>query len=119
MNFLFCFKAPASMHQTIEREIACDWTIPLVINHKSILIKNPTGRYNITAYLEPMTFLSWLMVVIFLATVPGLLYIIAKEAREMDKFSPGDAFEATFFQLVMMGSQKNPSKYSTRVIFFW
>ena len=106
------------MHQTVVREIACDWTVPLLINHKSIFIKNPTGDYNITAYLEPMTYFSWLLTLFFLLSVPFVFYLISRQTQEMDKISIIEAYEATFVSMIMIGSNKNPQKYPTRITFF-
>ena len=109
--------APTSLIQTMERELATDWTLPLVFSHLSIFIKNPTNTYNYTAYLEPLTYLSWAIIVLFLFAVPPVLFWVSKYAEEFRGMKLEESYGAVYVALLLLGSSHNPVKYSTRIVF--
>ena len=116
--YLFIFTiAATSLIQTAERQDAADFTMPLVFGYKSVFIKNPANVYNFTAYLEPLTYLSWALIGVFFLLVPFALYKISELSRE-DKYLPLlESFEAIFAALLLLGSQTEPNNISTRIIF--
>ena len=109
--------APTSLIQTVERELATDWTIPLVFSHLSIFIKNPTNVYNYTAYLEPLTYLSWAIIVVFLFAIPPVLFYVSKFAEEIQGMKIEESYGAVYVALLLLGSSHDPVKYSTRIAF--
>ncbi len=110
--------APTSLIQTAERQVACDWTIPLVFTYQSVFIKNPTNAYNYTAYLEPITYMAWILVGIFLLATPLFLHATWQSSKEPQNASLGQAYSVAYIALVMMGSSHVPLKMSTRILFF-
>ena len=106
----YIFTAPTSLIQTVERELSTDWTIPLVFSYQSIFIKNPTSVYNYTAYLEPMTYLSWAMVAVFLLLMPIPLYYVARYSKDSNRFPIGQAFGSVYVNLLLLGSPNDPNK---------
>ena len=109
--------APASSIQTVEREDAADFTIPLVFSYKSVFIKNPANVYNFTAYLEPLTYLSWALIGVFFLLVPFGLYKMSETSQEEKKLPLLQSFEAIFAALLMLNSQTDPNNNSTRIVF--
>ena len=115
---LVYFSAATSLIQTTEREADTDWTLPLVFSYQSIFIKNPTSVYNYTAYLEPLTYLSWGIIFLFLIMIPVPLYLVAAYSREKDSLSIGESFGAVYVALLLLGSLNDPGQMSTRIVFF-
>jgi hypothetical protein len=112
------FLAPTSLIQTQSRSEVASFSTPLILGYQSLFIKNPVNVFNYTAYLEPVTTLSWVIVLIFLATVPFALYVVASgTAQTSDKMSLGQSFSATYVALLRFGSDNNPSRVSTRITF--
>ena len=105
------------MIQTAERQVATDWTTPLIFSYKSVFIKNPTNVYNFTAYLEPLTYLSWAIIGVFFLLVPYFLYIISSKSKEDQEISLLQSFEAMFMALLLLGSPNDPNRISTRIVF--
>ena len=84
-------------------------------SYQSVFIKNPAGVYNYTAYLEPVTYLAWAFIFIFLMIVPLFIIVVAIFADE--KLTVPLAFENVYVTFVMMGATFNPVKISTKIIF--
>ena len=105
------------MIQTAERQDAADFTIPLVFSYKSVFIKNPANVYNFTAYLEPLTYLSWALIAVFILLVPYALYKMSQTSREEKELSVLQSYEAIFASLLLLGSQTDPNNISTRIVF--
>ena len=109
--------APTSLIHTVERDNAVDFTSPLVFSHKGIFIKNPTNLKNWTAYLDPLTCLSWAMIGVFFLLTPFCLYKISIKSREEKKLSILQCFESIFVAFLQLESPIRPNKMSTRIIF--
>ena len=109
--------APTSLIQTVERQLATDWTLPLVFSHLSIFIKNPTNTYNYTAFLEPLTYASWVAILIFLLTVPFVIFFIAKKSDDEQVANLPENFGAVYEALLLLGSSLEPIKVPTRIVF--
>ena len=109
--------APTPLIHTVERGLATDWTIPLVFSHLSVFIKNPTNVYNYTAYLEPLTYLSWAIIVVFLFAIPPVLFCVSKFSEEIQGMKLGESYGAVYVALLLLGSSHDPVRYSTRIAF--
>ena len=109
--------ATTSLFQTDEREEDASFGLPLKFSYCSLFIKNPAGVYNYTAYLEPVTYLAWGFILLFLLIVPLFIFMIAYGAEE--KISLPWAFENVYVTLIMMGATFNPERISTKIIFGW
>ena len=51
---------------------------PVTFMHLSLIIKNPSETYNLLAYIEPMRYLAWAFVMIFILVAPPVLYLAVK-----------------------------------------
>ena len=109
--------APTSLIHTVERDNAADFTSPLVFSHKGIFIKNPTNVKNWTAYLDPLTYLSWAMIGFFFLLAPFGLYKISKTSRDETELSILQSFESIFAAFLQLESPTRPNKMSTRILF--
>ena len=81
----------------------------IFVSH-GIFIKNPEHVYNYVVYLEPLTYWSWMAIVLFLFSFPIFLFTLTRFIQEPEITS---IFEAFF----LMGSQFKPSYSTTRVVF--
>ena len=109
--------APTSLIQTVERQLATDWTLPLVFSHLSIFIKNPTNTYNYTAFLEPLTYASWVAILVFLLSVPFVIFFISKMSDDDKVADLPESFGAVYVALLLLGSTLEPVKIPTRIVF--
>jgi len=110
--------AATSLIITLPRVIDADWTTPLVYGYIAIFVKNPAGVVNYQAYLEPMTYLAWGMVVVFLIVIPPFLYIVfALNPNPHDNMSLAQSYGAVFVAMILLGSPNDPKNVSTRIIF--
>ena len=70
--------APASFTVTVARSKVLTFAIPITEIYHSLFIQNPLASYNAMAYLEPLHFLSWLVLIIFCFLAPPLLFFSAR-----------------------------------------
>ena len=90
----------------------------MVFSYQAIFIKNPANVYNYEAYVEPMTYMSWILVVLFLMLTPPFLYFaFTYNPNPLDKMSVAESFGAVFVTISMMGAPYNPKNISARIIF--
>ena len=115
---MFVFLAPTSLIQTVARTESASWAIPLVFSYQAIFIKNPVNVYNYESYVEPMAYLSWGIVIIFLLFTPPFLYFgFSYNPNPLDKMSLAESFAAVFITMTMMGAPYNPKNISARIVF--
>ena len=106
------------MIQTVARSKPTSWTVPLVFSYQAIFIKNPANVYNYESYVEPMAYLSWGVVVIFLLFTPPFLYFgFSYNPNPLDRMSFAESFAAVFVMITMMGAPYNPNNISARIAF--
>ena len=48
---------------------------PITQIYHSLFIKNPQGTFNFKSYVEPMQYMSWIFIGLFLLITPPFLYI--------------------------------------------
>ena len=70
--------ATASFMVTQQRSTVITFASPISDAYSSLFIKNPADIFNIMAYIEPMQWLAWVGIFVFLATVPPLLYLAVR-----------------------------------------
>ena len=110
--------AAASFIQTLARAESVSFTIPLVYSHQALFIKNPVNAYSYESYFEPLTYLSWGFVLVFLMCVPPFLYIcFSYNPNPLDKMSLAESFSAVGITITMMGAPYKPKNMSARIIF--
>ena len=89
-----------------------------VLGVSGYFCQNPAGVTNYQAYLEPMTYLTWGMVVVFLIAIPPFFYVVfALNPNPHDNMSLAQSYGAVFMALLFVGSPNNPKNISTRIIF--
>ena len=119
MESIVCiiYIATTSLYHTRAREEDTSFSLPLQFGLQSVFIKNPANIYNYKAYLEPLTYWSWLCIMIFLLVFPILLYVVSRWANDSSKISMGQSLETVYIALIMMGSPFDPSKPSLKFLF--
>ena len=65
----------AAFTVTQERSTVITFATPIMEMYHTLFIKNPAESYNFMAYIKPMHWLSWIFLIVLLATVPPLLYL--------------------------------------------
>ena len=55
------------------RSTAVDYLPTLMVAYQQLFIKNPAESYDLLAYTKPLTWESWLTVVIFCALIPFIM----------------------------------------------
>ena len=55
------------------RSTAVDYLPTLMVAYQQLFIKNPAESYDLLAYTKPLTWESWLTVLIFCAVVPFIM----------------------------------------------
>ena len=114
---LSILSAATSLIQTVARQETTSWTIPLVFSYQAIFIKNPANVYNYESYVEPMAYMSWGVVIIFLLFTPPFLYFgFSYNPNPLDKMSLAESFAAVFVTITMMGAPYNPRNISARIV---
>ena len=58
-----------------QRNTVISFASPIYDVYWSLFIKNPAEIFNSMAYIEPMHWLAWTFMFVFLATLPPLLYL--------------------------------------------
>ena len=74
-KLLLFFSAVATFTATFARSAVVTFTEPILYYHHSLFIKNPTGSFNLKAYLDPLKFLTWISILVFCLVVPPFLFI--------------------------------------------
>ena len=109
--------AATALIQTAARAESADFSIPLTFAYAAIFIKNPVGDYNYESYVEPMAYLSWgLLMVFLLCTPPFLYFIFSYNPNPQDKMSLAESFAAVFMTITMMGAPYHPKNISARIV---
>ena len=117
-NYLWIlFLATTSFTHTRIRQEVISFSLPLTFSSFGVFIKNPANIFNYTAYLETLTYWSWLAILVFLMFISISLYAIMRLAEGSLRISFGQNFEAVFRALLLLDSQFALSKTSTRFIF--
>ena len=63
---------------TQQRSTVISFASPIFDAYFSLFIRNPAESFNIMAYIEPMDWLVWVGMFVFLATVPPLLFLVIR-----------------------------------------
>jgi hypothetical protein len=63
---------------TMGRSTVITFAQPITQIYHSLFIKNPTGSYNMKAYVEPFHYLSWVFLGIFCLVVSPILFLTTR-----------------------------------------
>ena len=63
---------------TMNRAKVITFTVPLTEDYYQLFIKNPLRAYNFQAYTEPLDNLCWLVIAMFCAVTPFVLWYSSK-----------------------------------------
>ena len=63
---------------TNERSAVMTFATPIIQIYHVLFIKNPAETFNYTAYIEPMHWLSWVGIFVFILTLPPLLFMTTR-----------------------------------------
>ena len=70
--------APAPFSVTKSRSTVMTFASSITEVYFTLFIKNPAENFNVMAYVEPMHWLAWVVMFVFLATLPPLLYLAVR-----------------------------------------
>ena len=88
------------------------------MTYQTLFIKSPSGNsYNFSAFIEPLHYTVWCLIIVVLVFVPIFIFFIGRNAQESPKITLDGSYEATFVSMIMIGSTVNPIRWSTRIIF--
>ena len=72
------FSAVTDFTVSHERSAVITFAEPITKVYNSFFIKNPSESYNFTAYLDPLHYMSWLVVLLVILVTPPLLFASAR-----------------------------------------
>ena len=78
MPIYVIFTAPTDFTVTNARSKVITFISPINKIYHALFIKNPSETYNYAAYTEPMHWLAWVSLLVFIAVVPPILFITAR-----------------------------------------
>jgi hypothetical protein len=61
---------------TLGRSSVNSFSYPLIEVYHSVFIKSPVGTYNYGTYTDPLTYLSWIAIIILCITVPPVVFLM-------------------------------------------
>ena len=108
----------ATLYHTQSRAESVSFSTPLNYGSQSIYIKNPANVYNYLAYLEPLTYWSWISILILLIAFAFILHTMTRLVKEPIKTSILESLETVYLALFLMSSPFKPSYFTTRIILF-
>ena len=103
--------------RTLAREEVVSFSTGLDTISLGFFIKRPSHVYNYTAYLEPLTFWSWVSIIFFLFTSPILLFTMTRLVKEPVRISFIESFEVVYVALISMDSPFKPLYFTSRAMF--
>ena len=108
----------ATLYHTQSRAESVSFSTALNYGSQSIYIKNPANVYNYLAYLEPLTYWSWISILIMLIAFAFIIHTMTKLVKEPIKTSIFESFETVYLALFLMSSPFKPSYFTTRIVLF-
>jgi hypothetical protein len=73
---------------TKERALAITYSDPIAYYYCGLFIKNPAGTLNYAAYIEPLNYASWLVVLVGCLLAPLILYCTSRYFKTRLKIIP-------------------------------
>ena len=70
----YIFSAITDFTVTMERSAVMTFAQPITQIYHSLFIKNPTGTFNYVAYIEPLQYMSWIGIGLFVILTPPFMY---------------------------------------------
>ena len=104
---------------TAARAAVIDFSATIDQDSSTLFIKNPSGTFNYTAYVEPLKYMAWLAVGIFCIIAPIPIFIAARLGKEPTKseFTWVKSVVFVLSSVTMRGGKVSPDKYSSRCAF--
>ncbi len=114
--------APTDFTVTIERSAVMSFLNPITQIYHSLFIKNPSDSYNFQAYIEPMHWLAWVILLVFIALVPPFLWLTTrfpeKDEAAYHEFTLGKSYVYLTSALTMRGWSDMPVKTCAQIALF-
>ena len=98
------------------REKAVSFSSELDYGTRSLFIWNPDKVYNLTAYISPLTYWSWVSISLFLFVFSIVLFAMARLVKEPFKISILESFETVTFAFLLTDSPFKPSCLTTQIV---
>ena len=61
----------------MERSAVMTFAQPITQIYHSLFIKNPTGTFNYMSYIEPLHYMAWIGIGLFVMLTPPFMYFSA------------------------------------------
>ena len=104
---------------TQERSAVMTFVNPLTQIYHALFIKNPSESYNFTAYTEPMHWLAWVILLVFIALAPPFLFFNTrypeKDPAAYHEFTLGKSYVYLTSALTMRGWSDLPVKPGAQI----
>ena len=113
------FIAATSLIVTEARGISCSWTTPLVFSYQALFIKNPTSIYNYGAYIEPLTDLAWNVMIVYLMSLPIIIFIVVILSKEKPFIPLEECYGINYVAILHMGITQGPDTIPTKMVILW
>ena len=84
---------------------------PIVAIYHTLFIQNPSGTFNFMAYLEPMQYMSWVLIGLFVLFSPIILALITRFGYDFNK----NEFTWEKSQMIALGAVTMRGWYDTPV----
>ena len=111
--------AVASLTITSHREEVIDFSKPFKTLGISIMMKRPTQKQTFFQFLDPLSPIVWLLLVLVLLFISLVLYIIDRIAPAHNtqiRFTPHESIWFTFSSMVLSGTDVIPRTVSGRIL---
>ena len=105
----------------MERSKVMTFSAPLDDYYHSLFIKSPAESYNFTAYTQPLQWLVWITLLIFIALAPPFLYFTTRYPKKdpvaYHEFTLGKSYVYITSALTMRGWGNSPVKPGAQIAF--
>ena len=114
-HYLFSIGS-GSLYMSESRAKVVSFSSKLDYGMMGIFIKNPDNVYNYFAYIEPLSYWSWVSVTLFLFIFSMILFAMARLAKEPFKMSIFESIETVTFAFLFKESPFKPSSLPTQIL---
>ena len=106
---------------TMERSAVMTFANPITQIYHSIFIQNPSETFNYMAYIEPLHYMAWVSIIIFILLAPPLLHFtqrIGFQDSSRDEFTLGKSYVYQLSTLTMRGWSETPTKSTAQIALY-
>ena len=115
VTYLFSIGS-GSLYMSKSRAEVVSFSTKLDYGTMGIFIKNPDYFYNYFAYIEPLSYWSWVSVTLFLFIFSFILFAMARLVKESFRMSIFASLETVIFAFLFKESPFKPSYLATKIL---